>query len=189
MENGIVILGWGSLIYELRDLQESVKSNWHDGGPVLPIEFSRISSSRDNALTLVIDPINGVDIPTKYIISKRSDPKDVIYDLRNREGTVNRHIGIIDLIKGEEYSKFPGVIESIRKWCKDYGFRAVVWTDLPSNFEEKSFNNEQFSIETALNHLNSLTKSGNAKAKEYFKNAPDFVITPLRKRLVSLNWY
>jgi len=61
MSKGIAILGWGSLIYELGELESYVASDWKDGGPKLPIEFSRVSSSRDGALTLVIDEKNGVE--------------------------------------------------------------------------------------------------------------------------------
>lgn len=189
MNNDTVILGWGSLIYELDDLKKFVQLKWYDGGPRLPIEFSRISSSRDKALTLVIDPVNGVKIPTKYIISKRTDPKDAVSDLRDREGTVNRHIGIIDLKENEERSKFSEVTKTIKKWCEDEGFRAVVWADLPSNFEDESADKEKFSIPAALKHLNSLPKTGKEKAKAYLRKAPKFVDTPLRKKLISENWY
>lgn len=189
MSNNTVILGWGSLIYDLGSLKEYVNLKWYKGGPKLPIEFSRISTSRNKALTLVIDPDNGVEIPTRYIISKRTDPKDAVCDLRDREGTVNRHIGIIDLKENEESSKFPEVTKTIKKWCEDKGHRAVVWTDLPSNFEDKSDEKAKFSIPAALKHLNSLPKTGEEKAKAYLRKAPEFVDTPLRKKLISENWY
>jgi hypothetical protein len=189
MSNDIVILGWGSLIYELGILEEFVKLKWHDGSPKLPIEFSRISSTRNRALTLVIDPVNGVTIPTKYIVSKRKDPKDAACDLCEREGTVKRHIGIIDLKKNHENYNFPKVAEKIKKWCEDRGFRAVIWTDLQSNFKEESYDSKEFSILAAVNHLNSLSETGKRKAKAYLKDAPEFVNTPLRQKLISENWY
>ena len=37
----IAILGWGSLVWDSRQLPHS--GEWHTGGPVLPIEFSRVS--------------------------------------------------------------------------------------------------------------------------------------------------
>ena len=51
------ILGWGSLIWDPRDLQQHI-GPWLKLGPVLPIESSRVSSGR--WLTLVIDDENGV---------------------------------------------------------------------------------------------------------------------------------
>lgn len=59
----ITILGWGSLIWDQRDLP--ISGDWQLGGPALPIEFSRIS--RDGRLTLVIDECNGVAVSTSYL--------------------------------------------------------------------------------------------------------------------------
>lgn len=52
----IAILGWGSLIWDKRNLR--LAGEWQVGGPVLPIEFSRVSGY--GRLTLVIDPLHGV---------------------------------------------------------------------------------------------------------------------------------
>ena len=49
----IAVLGWGSLIWNKGNLR--LTTNWTDGGPILPIEFSRISD--DGRLTLVIDDV------------------------------------------------------------------------------------------------------------------------------------
>ena len=64
----IAVLGWGSLIWNKGKLR--LTTNWTDGGPVLPIEFSRISD--DGRLTLVIDERHGVDVPTRYAFSSLS---------------------------------------------------------------------------------------------------------------------
>jgi hypothetical protein len=48
----IAIIGWGSLIWCPGSLQ--MKSLWHRDGPILPIEYARISSG--DRLTLVIHP-------------------------------------------------------------------------------------------------------------------------------------
>jgi hypothetical protein len=189
MNYKIVILGWGSLIYELCELKEYVKLPWQVGGPILPIEFSRISKSRDRALTLVIDPNNGVDNPTKYIESTRKDPKDTACDLRNRESTIIKNIGILDIKKNYINSNNQKITEIIKQWmdCKD--IRAVIWTDLQSNFKEKSKNKYNFSIKAALDHLNYLSEKGREEAKAYVRNAPDFIDTPLRKELKTIGWY
>ena len=46
----IAILGWGSLVWNPRNLS-IINSAWHPDGVLLPIEFARIS--RDGRLTLV----------------------------------------------------------------------------------------------------------------------------------------
>ena len=55
----------GSLIWNKGKLR--LTTNWTDGGPVLPIEFSQISD--DWRLTLVIDERHEVDVPTRYAFS------------------------------------------------------------------------------------------------------------------------
>jgi hypothetical protein len=47
----IVCIGWGSLVYEPRELP---CGRWHDDGPSLPVEFVRESGNR--RITLVIHP-------------------------------------------------------------------------------------------------------------------------------------
>ena len=65
----IAILSWGSLIKTgvARGLQTA--SDFSEGGPILPIEFSRVSQAGERAgcLTLVIDEQNGVNVPTRYV--------------------------------------------------------------------------------------------------------------------------
>lgn len=65
----IAILGWGSLIWNPNGLP--IRGDWQRGGPVLPIEFSRISS--DERLTLVIDEQNGINVTTRYALSARTN--------------------------------------------------------------------------------------------------------------------
>lgn len=192
MSNRIAILGWGSLIYDLGELESHVGSDWKDGGPQLQIEFSRVSSSRDGALTLVIDEENGVNIPTQYILSSRSNPEDAVCDLRDREGTVRRYIGILDFTDEIERCKSPEVAARIRDWATGRNLRAVIWTDLPSNFTEKSKTDDggpvPFSIDAAIQHLNLLDEKTRQKARKYIRKAPEYVKTPLRDRLQDEGW-
>jgi hypothetical protein len=85
----IAILGWGSLIWDRRDLP--VSGEWQRGGPVVSIEFSRISknSERAGCLTLVIDEQHGTNVTTRFARSPRTNLDDAIADLRVREGTMN----------------------------------------------------------------------------------------------------
>jgi hypothetical protein len=65
----IVVLAWGSLVWDPRTLR--LAHSWMEGGPVLPIEFSRVSDN--GRLTLVIDEGHGVDVPTRYALSALVD--------------------------------------------------------------------------------------------------------------------
>src|SRR5690242_8094991 len=89
----IAILGWGSLIWDKRPEFDEKHEPWEPDGPVLKLEFSRISGTRKGALTLVIDTDYGQECTVEYAISTRRNPADAIADLRCREGTVMNRMG------------------------------------------------------------------------------------------------
>lgn len=94
----IYILGWGSLIWDKRPEFDDYHGPWQSDGPTLKLEFSRISQkTRLGALTLAIDPSNGVSCRVAYTRSTRKDPNDAICDLRSREGTVLNRVGVMFL--------------------------------------------------------------------------------------------
>ena len=171
----IAVLGWGSLIWDPRDLP--LVGGWNEGGPPLPIEFSRVST--DGRLTLVIDPDNGTGTPTRFAESARGDLEDAVCDLRNREGAVAKHIGFVDLVGGTSRCSQAPTLHAIRGWAGSHGFDAVVWTDLPSNFREKT--GAAFSVEDAVRYLGSLPHEVAERAREYVERAPVEVQTPLRR--------
>ena len=187
LEGKIAILGWGSLIWEPRDGFKENIGPWWEGGPILPIEFSRISSSRNGALTLVIDLDNGSNIQTKYTLSKRKNPEDTACDLRTREGTVIRHIGLIDLKTNFFRGHWSFIIDKIKLWAVENKLRAVVWTDLPPNYTEETGN--LFEPGKAIEYLKTLKDEGQQSAKEYINNAPSEVQTPLRILAAQDQWF
>jgi len=181
----IVILGWGSLIWDQGNLP--LKTEWQIGGVELPVEFSRVSDRRDGALTLVIDPDNGQNVSTRFAISKRTELEDAICDVRSREETLVKRIGYVNLIDGSQRCKvYPEVSHAIRAWASRNSFDAVVWTDLPSNFRDKV--DVQFSVEEAARYLHGLPENGAVKARVYIMNAPQEIDTPLRRRLKDDPW-
>lgn len=181
----IAMLGWGSLIWDKRPEFDDRHGDWLPDGPLLPLEFSRISESRMGALTLVIDPDHGRDCTTAYAVSTRKDPEDAIADLRCREGTVMRRMGFW-FADGSRTCK-PPVPGTIPTWAQQNGFDVVVWTGLPSNFRDKK--NEDLSTEAALRHLQNLTSEGKAMAATYVWRAPDLVQTDLRDALQAAPWF
>jgi hypothetical protein len=182
---GIAVLGRGSLLWDKKpDFDDQIKA-WCFDGPVLKLEFSRISAkSRSSALTLVIDGQHGAPCTVAYAISKRRFLEDAISDLRCREGTVHRRIGY--LINGGAKGE-PDVPDTIRTWLQNRGFDAVVWTGLGPNFMEKT--GIDFTVEQALTYLSGLSTEGKSEAANYIWRAPDFIQTPLRQAVQVEPWF
>jgi hypothetical protein len=176
----IAILGWGSLIWDPRDLPR--EGTWQTGGPILPIEFSRVST--DCRLTLAIDPIHGVPVATRYVQSPRASLDDAIADLCQREGTAKKGVGFMGL--GETSCRVEALSPAIRQWGEKHGFEGIVWTDLASNFEAET--GVAFSVEEAKSYLVHLPESAADRARKYVNNAPPEVDTPLRRALQQGGW-
>lgn len=180
MPGQIAVLGWGSLLWDPRPDFDRWQGPWQNDGPVLKIEFSRISTTRLGALTLVLDLRDGADIPVAYSLSLRSSLSLVVSDLRRREGTIDANIGYVRP-NGEGRSRDGQTRARIAAWAKAKSIDAVVWTDLQSNFREQV--GKPFSVDAAAAYLESLSTEGRRAATDYIDNAPAFVVTPLRQRL------
>ena len=181
----VALLGWGSLLWDESKDFDTQHGPWMDDGPLLKLEFSRISKSRNGALTLVIDQVNGAANQVSYCLSKRTNITDVIADLQRRENSPTaKHVGYIDLKTTREHFADQVAVESIRTWTKEHDLTGVVWTDLPNNFQGS--HGEPFSVQTAISYLNGLDADIRAKAMEYIIRAPIFVRTPLRESLENI---
>jgi hypothetical protein len=177
----IAIIGWGSLLWDPRPEFDAHHGPWSEGGPVLPLEFSRVSASRANGLTLVIDDAHGVACPTAFCLSTRSDPHQVIDDLARRENGTARIVGFHFRAGG--FHGRPAVPATIRPWVEAAGIDMAVWTGHVSNFADVA--GTPFSVEAALGHLDGLPPPGRAVALDYIARAPAFVRTPLREALAA----
>ena len=183
-----VILGWGSLLWDEGRFPLRLKSEWDSDGPSLPLEFSRVSQSRNGTLTLVVDPVIGENCQSSFAISAQKHLDDVICDLRCREGTVLRRIGFVDTVSGAQRSNVHSDLAGVlRNWAQERGVSSVVWTDLPSNFNEGG--RGQFSVEAAARYLRGLDAEGARKAREYIERAPESISTPLRRHVEKSEWW
>lgn len=181
----IAILGWGSLIWDNRNLR--ITGDWQTGGPELPIEFSRVS--HDGRLTLVIDPAHGHPVPTRYATSACTNLNGAIANLRERENTTAEKIGYVNLIASTERDNsrlhHPAACDTIKVWAQANDWQAVIWTALISNFDSEG--RPPFSVPAAVAYFNGLTGAVQARALEYLKHAPAEVDTPLRRAILALN--
>ncbi len=179
----IAILGWGSLIWNPDRLEHD--GRWRTGGPVLPIEFSRISP--DGRLTLIVDPVHGSPTVTRWSLARRASIEDVAADLAARERCGIEDIGTVDAATGaHSRSRFPeqvGVHATVADWCRRQRLGGAVWTALPATFEART--GKRFSVEHGLSYLDSLRGEPRAAALEYVRNAPPQVASPLRRAFTA----
>ncbi len=183
----IAILGWGSLLWDHHVEFDKQHEEWQFDGPSLTLEFSRISLSRNRALTLVIDSENGKLCQVAYAFSKRRNPDDAICDLRCREGTTLKNIGFYFADESRKQARDYQSLVSIRDWASSKKIDVTIWTDLESNFQQ--IRKTPFSIESALSYIQCLDPEGKVKAAEYVWRAPKFIETPLREALQSQPWF
>jgi hypothetical protein len=180
----IAVLGWGSLIWNSRNLKIKERE-WKQDGPKLPVEFARIS--QDGRLTLVLYPKAKL-IQVLWNYMDVDNLLEAIENLRKREGTIESYIGFIDLIENKSRCNIGDIENNIRKWAEEKDIEAVIWTDLPCNFKDKA--NGKLNEENVINYLKSLTGSKFEIAKEYIAKAPTQIRTKIRMAIEEkLGWF
>lgn len=179
----IAILGWGSLICDPRNLQ--IKGQWKADGPSLPIEFARIST--DGRLSLVLYP-DVEDVKTLWAYSSYTNLNKARENLRQRECTRWEKIGFISIPDdSRQCHTVPQVLHRIRSWAKEKGIDGVIWTDLPSNFKEKT--RMDFNEDNVIKYLRNLTGKILKEAENYIRSAPKQIVTKIRCRIEKeLGW-
>jgi hypothetical protein len=169
MPDTIACIGWGSLVWDGRDLP--VDSEWHHDGPVLPIEFARHSGqgTGKDKLTLVLLE-SGSLITTRWAKLKVSGLEEARKALKLREGCKSTDIGY-----------WPGgplhAGGRIAEWANGKGLTGVVWTALPAKFGDEG---RAPTLAEATAFLSALPEQSCALAEEYVRNAPLAVQTPYR---------
>lgn len=172
----IVILGWGSLIWQPKDLAFNKEFGWKKNGPILPIEFARISTN--GRLTLVITE-EGTEVTTLYALSNYHDLDEAILNLVVRECSGKKSIGYYDKNNNAFFSINLNIKSNIEEWIKQTDFDAVIWTDLPEKLESKD----------PLEYLKSLIGNKSTSAEEYIRRTPTQIKTALRTKIEEeLNW-
>ncbi|MDH3451053.1 MAG: hypothetical protein OEN20_01440 [Gammaproteobacteria bacterium] len=182
----IAIIGWGSLLWDLDDLEPHVTGDWYMAqGPTLPIEFTLVSRKRNRALAAVIDHTVGEHCTASVIQSSKGNLPAAVSDLAQRERCDQRHIGALHRSNGFARAKQSRTTMLVREWLHTTHYHAAVWTDTESNFEATT--GEAFSLTTAVEYLKSLPEDSLREAKRYIENAP--VSTPLRRELQDKTWW
>lgn len=174
----IAIIAWGSLIWNAETLDYDRELGWSSSGPVLPVEFARIS--KNGRLTLVITK-NGTLVQTFYAISSYADLKSAITNIKDREGTTEKNIGYF--IKSEKTlfpTDFP-YAENISSWAANLDIDVAIWTNLPEKWQNIT--------EDRIDYLKNLPAEKKGDAKKYIINTPKEIATKLRSEIEKvLEW-
>ena len=182
----IAILGWGSLIWQPKDLKFDANVGWKEKGPILPIEFARIS--KDGRLTLVITP-NGTEVPTLYSFSSFDSLDLAVLNLAVREGSGRKSIGYYDKTK-DEFSPIDfSFKENIKNWIQTTDFDSVIWTNLTEKWILNDGNKTEIDPNDRINYLQNLKGLESALAEEYIRNTPKQIATTYLKKIIeTLGW-
>lgn len=190
--DAIACLGWGSLVWDLRDLPG--RGNWHNDGPLLPIEFARASGGRkkeDRAekITLVICP-EAPRVRTYWILLDVADMQIARERLAVREYVgadatwTETNTGFWDRSTGKNHGLEA---ETIAAWAVAVDLAGVVWTNLP--FGLKTSRGVMPSAEEVVAFLRALDPTKQPEAEGYVRQAPAQIDTPYRRLIErELGW-
>lgn len=181
----IAILGWGSLIWQPKELKYDKEIGWIPDGPKLPIEFSRISG--DGRLTLVIDK-NALPIRTLYAVSSYEKLDEAILDLAVREKCTKDKIGRYKKDKEDTFPVDFPYKDKIKNWIDNTDCDAVIWTNLSKSFKDKI--GLEHNSNNVIKYLETLPELTKVIAEEYIRKAHTQIKTEIRKAIEDkFQWY
>ena len=134
----IVCLGWGSLIWDPRDLPVvnlahcalgqglEIGNAWAKDGPCVKVEFVR--QSQDGRLTLVLYP-KAKTVRSLWARMRVDSLSCAAEALRKREGTGQKFIG-----RWSKCKKDPKDMCGLGCWASKRGIDHVIWTALGPKF-------------------------------------------------------
>jgi hypothetical protein len=176
----IACLGWGSLIWDPRELalRNNSPDAWLKDGPRLPVEFARESSG--GRITLVIVP-DGKPVRVLWNEMVGHDLDTARRSLLQREGT-----GPIGVWPSGSNGYFPYAYR-IGRWAKSKGIDAVIWAALHPKFDENC--GKVPTVDEVLAYLGALTGGRRDSAERYVRRTPVQIRTLYRTKIErSLGW-
>ena len=178
----IAILGWGSLIWQPKELEFDKEFYWQKDGPTLPIEFARISN--DGRLTLVITE-EGTSVQTLYIQSIHKELEAAVLNLAIREGSRSKSIGSYNRIENKFSPESFEFKQNIIDWIANTNFDGVIWTNLSEKWEKKNEDGETTIIDSTkrIEYLKSLKGNQRELAIEYIHKTPEQIKTKYRAKI------
>lgn len=178
----VACLCWGSLYWDKGELPVE---EWRSGGPVLPLEFARLSSKGKprERLTLVIVE-GGTEVQTLWGEIAGSTILDAVEHLREREGIPVKN-GDRDIGRWPHDLPTPFPFEdAIAAWvAATDGVDGAVWTALPANVGNSP--GRLPSLDELRAYVAGRTAATLPPVREYIEKAPEQTATRYRDALTQ----
>lgn len=169
----IACLGWGSLVWDPRTLPVT---DWYEDGPLLPVEFTRVSGN--GRVTLVLDH-EATPVQALWTELKVGTLDEAVEALKVRE----------DVPSAKSIGRWPGSDEypftaDIAQWASRRSVDCVVWTALKVGFKDSR--GTRPTLEQLVAHTATLSPEAKAVALEYLEKAPVQIQTAYRPTLTRV---
>jgi len=178
-------LTWGSLVWNPGDLP--IRGNWQLDGPLLPIEFARVS--KNNRITLVIlgDEPDYSASRSLWTLLDVPSAEEGFHALREREGIGARDPHrLIGLWEGNNEEPEDPIDQRIATWAKNVGLDAVVWTKLgPKWIENRREVDRKPTQDEVKIQIRQWGEPLGSYARLYFQMAPKQIDTPYRRGVLK----
>ena len=173
----IACLGWGSLVWDPRELP--IRRCWFADGPLGKVELTR--KSRDGRITFVLN-VDASVVRLLWALMDSADLQSARDALQRRENTVAHQIG--SWSRGDAN---PAGIVELARWTESVGIESVIWTALPSRWNDTDGSVPPLGDVVA--YLASLTGAARDVAERYIRMAPSQIDTTYRRGIqAALGW-
>jgi hypothetical protein len=180
-------LTWGSLVWNPGKLP--IRGGWQTDGPLLPIEFARLSNHNRITLVILYNQPNYAPSRSLWTLLDVQSPKEAFKALKDREGAKsNQGIGLWEKGTAEPAH---GVDRRIARWAEVIGLDAVVWTKLGPKWVEGNKEVERMPTQDeVIRKIRTWDEPLGTYARLYLQMAPKQIDTPYRRAVFDeFGWF